>query len=140
MRFVMLSEKHLAFVAALFRDLLPDPKLLAQPQGHRHDERSQTARRIVEIGLQQALKFQKRLVIESNQINFIAFDPGVVETELYGVCGKTVVVLLAGEAFFLRGSDNLAVADNTGRRIMIVSRNAEDVRHHIWAERCGTKA
>ena len=42
---------------------------------------------------------------------------------------KTGVVLLAGEALFLRGGDDLAVAHQAGRAVVVEGGDAQDVRH-----------
>jgi hypothetical protein len=41
---------------------------------------------------------------------------------------ETEIVFLAGEAFFLRGSHDLAVTDKRSRRIMIKAGNSEYVQ------------
>src|SRR6185295_8609728 len=40
---------------------------------------------------------------------------------------KAMIVLLPGEAFLLSSSHNIAILDETSRRVVVVSRNAEDV-------------
>jgi len=42
---------------------------------------------------------------------------------------KVVIVLDAGEAFFLRRGDDFTVNDKASRGIMVESRYAEDLRH-----------
>ncbi len=52
--------------------------------------------------------------------------PACVEAILKRVPRKAGVVLLAGEALFLRGGDDLAVHDQRRGAVVIERRNAED--------------
>ena len=70
-RLVMLGEEHLAFEARLLRNLLAYPELLAQPQRHRHQKRAQAARRVVNVGFEQPLEFQQRLVVEGDVVQLV---------------------------------------------------------------------
>ena len=51
-----------------FLDQFGDEQLLLQPQGHRLDERRQPERRGGEIGLEDALELEERLVVEGGEI------------------------------------------------------------------------
>ncbi len=46
-------------------------QLLPQPQRHRHAEGAEAARREGEIGLEQALELQKRLVVEDDVVDLV---------------------------------------------------------------------
>ena len=60
-------------------------QLLLQPQRHGHAERREPARRIGEIGLEQPLELQERLVVEGHIIDIGHLDAGTAETELHGL-------------------------------------------------------
>ena len=47
----------------------------------------------------------------------------------YGVNWKTMIVLDACEAFFLGGSDDLAINDETGSGVVIERGDAENAYH-----------
>jgi hypothetical protein len=46
-------EQYLPLVAAGLANAVLHPELFAQPQRHRYDERSESTRRVVQIGFQQ---------------------------------------------------------------------------------------
>ena len=65
-----------------------------------------------QIGLQQPLELQQRLVVEADVVEIArASRPGLGQAVVDGVLRKPGVVLLAGEAFFLGGGDDPAVDD-----------------------------
>ena len=53
-------------------------------------------------------------------------DTGLVQAPGDGVVWKGGVVLLAGEALFLRGGDDAAVLDQRGRAVVVEGRYTED--------------
>src|SRR5947209_4534107 len=120
-RFVMLGEEDFAFEVGLFRYVLTNPKLLAQPDGHCHQKRSKPARRVINVSLKQTLKRHERLVVEGHVVNFRARDASLAETEFKRAGRENIVMLLACEALLLTGRDNLAVAQDARSRDMIAS-------------------
>ena len=54
-------------------------QLFLQPQRHRHAERAEAARRKGEIGLEQPLELQERLVVEGDVVDVGQRDAGLVE-------------------------------------------------------------
>ncbi len=78
---------------------------------------SKAARREGEIGFNQPLELQEGLFIESHEIDRRA--GGLGQAIFDGVGRKARIVLLAGEAFFLSGGDNLAVADQRRGAVMV---------------------
>ena len=78
---VMLGEQQLALPVEVARELPAARRAAAasgtaspQPQRHRHAERAKAARREGEIGFEQPLEFQKRLVVEHDVIDVVQRD------------------------------------------------------------------
>ena len=63
-------------------------QLLLQPDRYRHVEGAEAARREGDIGFDQALEFEKRLVVKGNVIDRAEADAGMVETVAHGIVGK----------------------------------------------------
>src|SRR5208283_713094 len=99
-------------------------EFLLQPQRDGHLERAQTARREGDIGLEQTLELQERLVIEDDVVHLIETHAFLGQTIVDGMGGKAGVVLFTAESLLLRGGDNLAVADPGSRAVMVKSGNA----------------
>src|SRR5580704_12053311 len=100
-------------------------QLLLQPQRHGHTERVEAARRVGEVGLEQTLELQERLVVESDVVDVGQLDAGRVQAVLHSVLREARIVLLAGEALLLRGADEMAVLDQRRRAVMVESRDPE---------------
>lgn len=101
-------------------------QLLAQPQRHRHAKRFEAARRECQVGLEQALELQERLVVEGDVIDLGQADAGLVQAITQGVQREARVVLAAREAFLLGGGDDHTVAQQCGCAVMVVAGEAED--------------
>ena len=104
----------------LLEQLFPDP------DRDRHRERSEAARREAEIGFEQPLEFQERLLVEHDIIDVLERDTGLFEAIANRVDRKARVVLLAREALFLRRRDDLAVDQQRRGAVVIEGGNAED--------------
>ena len=63
----------------------------------------------------------------------LELEVGLRETEVDSVGWKSMVVLLPRKAFFLRGSDDLAVNHQRGGRIVIKGREPQNGRHAMTA-------
>lgn len=132
----MLGEEQLALVAAeLATDGVAGEELLLQPYRHRGQERAQAARRHAEIVLEDALELEQRLVVEAHVVEVFEPRSGLTQAVGDGVARKPVVVLLAREALLLRRSNDLAVAYEARRRVVVVGRDAEDRRHRPCSPR-----
>ena len=57
------------------RDLARQAKLLARPGGSEPDELPETARCVGEVGLQQAIELQERLLVEADGIKVSGVRP-----------------------------------------------------------------
>ncbi len=96
-------------------------QLFLEPDRQRHAERGETPRREGEIGFEQPLELEERLVVEDDVIDVAGSDFGFVQAILDGVTRETRIVLLAGEALLLRGCDDPPVGYQ-GRRAVVVER------------------
>ena len=88
----------------------------------------QAARRESEIGFEQPLEFEERLVVEDDVIDSAKADLGFVQTILDGVARKPGVVLLAGEALLLRRRDDPAIGDERRCTIVVEGRDTKNVQ------------
>jgi hypothetical protein len=136
MGFVMLSEKKLrqllfAEARRASQNFLPkevsQQELLFQPHGHGGKKRLETTRSETDIGFEEPLEFDKRLVIEHNVFEILDSDTSFVQTILNGMTWKTWIMLLSRKALFLRRSDDLAILNKTGGAVMVVRRDTENM-------------
>ena len=111
---------HLLLQQALLK------QLLLEPERHRHLERAEATGRIGEVGLDQPLELQEGFVIEHDVIDFVQAAPRLGQAIVDGPAGKAGIVLLTGEALFLRRRDDAAVIEQRGRAVVIERRNAEN--------------
>ena len=122
---MVLAEEQLA---ELFEQQVLQEKLLPQPQGDRHTEGPEPARREGQVGLEQALELEEGLVVEDDAVNTAQPEPGLAHAVADRVSGKPGIVLLAREALFLRRSDDMAVFDQRGRAVVVERRDSEDAQ------------
>src|SRR5215510_2487072 len=101
-------------------------QLLAQPQRDRHAERSKAGRREREISLQQAFEFEERLVVEHDVVDVVQSGSCGLQAVTERMMRETGIVLLAREAFLLRGRDDAAVLDEGSRAVVIECRESEN--------------
>ena len=84
-------------------------ELLPHPQWHRLEKRPEAGRREGEVGLEDALELQKRLVVKADVIQVPRIKSGLFQAIRDGVGREGVVVLDASEAFFLGRGHDLAI-------------------------------
>src|SRR5688572_24052872 len=104
---MMLGVQHLAGVAQRIANPVLDVELLLHPQRRGLEKGPEAARRNVDVGLEDALELEQRLVVETDERQVADTDAGVVETETGGVNRKALVTLLPGEPLLLGGGDDL---------------------------------
>src|SRR5437870_362197 len=109
----------------LSADEIRHPQLFFHPQRYRFQERTESRRRVVEISLQQPIKFQQWLIVKADIVQLIRGNAGFFKTITSRMQREIMIVFDAREAFFLGGRDNLSVDDKAGGRVMIKRRNAE---------------
>ena len=120
------AKRSLPSIAAAWRERrqrLLEARLLEQllldPHRHRHAEGGEALRGVGEIGLEQALELDERLLEEDDVVDVVEVDLPGLETVPIAWSGKPAIVLLAGEALLLRGRDDAAVLDEGGRAVVI---------------------
>src|SRR5690606_38067052 len=92
-------------------------EFLVNPAGQRRGERSEYARRVLEIRFEKAFELQQRLVVETDVVQLLRREPRFLEAVVDGVGGKTRVVLLPREPLLLRRGGDPAVDDQRGGRV-----------------------
>jgi hypothetical protein len=101
-------------------------QLLAQPDRHGEPERAEAARRERQVGLEQALELEERLLVEDDVVDPAEVGAARLEAVAHGALGEAGVVLPAGEALLLRRRGDLAVGDEGGGAVVVERRDAED--------------
>src|SRR5262245_24823327 len=101
-------------------------ELVLDPQRHRCAKRCKATRHEREIGFDQPVEFEKRLVVEHDVVDVPTTVTGFRQAVADGMRRKVAVVLLSGEALLLRGGDDVAVVDERGGTVVIKSRDAEN--------------
>ena len=104
-------------------------QLLLQPQRHRHAERAKAPRRESKIGFEQSLELQKRLFVEGDEVDIAPAGASFLDAIAQRMDRKIRVMLLACEALFLRGRNDLAVAHNRCSAIVIKRGDTERDGH-----------
>jgi len=130
-RLVVLGEDVSPLVLALepAAYLARKVQLFVEPEGHGGEKRPEPRGGEREVGLQQALELQKRLVVEPDVIELLRREPALFETVVDRVDRKAVVVLLPREPLLLGRGGDVAVDDQHGGRVVIERRDAENCRH-----------
>src|ERR1051325_5223858 len=97
----MTSKRNALLVTAIecFANLTRKMKLGLEPERHRHQERLKSRRCERYICLQQAVKFQERLVVENHIVELFRSELAFLETVIHGVLGEFVIVLDPGKTF-----------------------------------------
>ena len=133
MRLVVLGKDEAPLIAAAERlaHLPREMQLPLDPQRQRLPERSEPAGRVGEIGLEQPLELEQRLVVEGDVIELVGADSAALEAERDRLRREAVVVLPPGETLFLRGGHDVPVHDQRRRRIVVERRDSQDGRHGI---------
>src|ERR1700684_4623316 len=107
-------------------------QLFPQPQRQRHAKRREPAWTASEIGLEQALELDERLVVEHDPVDVLELDAGLLQAIVDRQPRIAGVELLAGEAFLLRGRDDAAVLDQRGGTVVVERGKAENA--HFTSE------
>ena len=125
---MVLGEDDPAPVLALelAADLARQVELLSHPQRHRLEKGPEAGRREGEVGLEDALELQKGLVVEADVVQIPRLQTGFAQAIRDRVGREGVVVLDAGEAFFLGRRHDLAIDHQRRGRVVVVGGNAED--------------
>ena len=108
-----------------------DPQFLPHPEGNGHHEGGEALGGDAEVGLENAGELGDGLVVERDGVEPVGFHVAFGEAVLHRVDGEIGIVFLPGEALFLGGGHDVAVADEGGRGVVVVRADPEDV-HQCW--------
>ena len=109
-------------------DAIRKEELLGQPDRHRRSKRGRSLGRAGKISLEQALELEERLVVERDGIELIRPDSPDLEARSDRILRELGIVLDAREAFFLGGSHDLPVLDETGGGVVVPSAHTKNVQ------------
>lgn len=102
--------------------------LFLDPDRHGGQKAFQAARRESVVGLQQALEFQKRLVVKNHGRDLIQADGAFFQHIAHGLGRKIRIVLFAGKALFMgRGHDRAVLEQGCGA-VVVIGGNARGYR------------
>ena len=82
----------------------------------------------MEVALQDAFKFHKRLFVKCNQIHLVHGDAGVVECPANGMRGKSFIVLLSREGLLAGCSNGHAIQQQTGCGVVIKATDTQNIQ------------
>ena len=104
-----------------------DSELPAKERLHRTRVRGVAARRVREVVRQKASELHARALVKHHVGDILNADPAALKAESDRLQRERRVTLLAREALFLSGADDLAVSQQCGRAVVIEGRDPEDV-------------
>ena len=97
-----------------------------QPYGDGLKERTDPRRRVREVCLQKTIEFKQGLFVEANEVEILRLKTCMSQAEVDRVCGKRRIVLFPSKPFLLRSRDDLTVNHQSGCRIVVERRDAQD--------------
>jgi hypothetical protein len=122
---MMLREQQFVLPVELRRELLQLAaqqvflkQLLADPERNRRGERAKTTRRERDIGFEQPLELQERLLVEDDIVDFLERDLRMLEAITDRVLRIARIVLDACEALLLGRGNNATVDQQRGRAVV----------------------
>ena len=127
MGFMVFTEKNRTIVVKFPLDLVSNPHLGLQPLRHGCPKRPNSFRCKADVGFQKAFKLAQGFVIESNIVELLSREAGCFQAICNRFSWKSGILFLASESFFLSSGYNVSVAQQAGRTVMIVCRNAKNV-------------
>jgi hypothetical protein len=105
------------------------PEFLLHPQRHRFSEGKERFGECGEVRVENPFKFYNGLIIETDEVNLINRDAGIIETKIDSMAGEAVIVFDPRETFFLSCRQENAISNNAGCRIMIETRDTKNVHN-----------
>src|SRR5262245_44208812 len=123
----MFAEQNRYTVVERTANASAEPEFVTQPGLHRLAEHPAPARERRCAAGQDALELHQRLFIEDDEVKVTRFDLAGFEAVAGGVQWECGIVLLATETLLFRRGDDHAVAQQTGRRVVVEARETEDV-------------
>ena len=110
-----------------FTDLALDEELFFQPYLHRCHKGTTTSGGSTDIGFQKSLEGEKWFFVVDNSLQISQFQVLAFQAETRGRKGKTRIMFLASEAFFLGCCHNRAAVNQCRCAVVIVGRYAENL-------------
>src|SRR4051812_1480484 len=133
-RLMMLCEQDLALFAQP-RDFLAhrfsEIEFFAEPTRQDMRKGAQASGRNSQVSFENTRKLCNGLVVKSYGIQVFGAQAGIAQAECDRVGGEAFVVFLSRKALFLGGSHDFSVNDESGGRIVIKSRDAQDAAHRL---------
>jgi hypothetical protein len=127
-RLVVLGKHDGAPVPERPRDQVRHPELLAEPRGNGAHEGREPTRSNGQVGLENAIELEKRLVVEGDAVKGVDAEARLAQTSPDGVFREAVVVLHPAEALLLGGGDDLPIAQQARSGVVVVRRDSENGR------------
>lgn len=121
------EEDSVGWHAKFLEYVILDPEFVAEPRDHCFPKYLVRAGKRLHRCEQEPFELYQWFFVEDDIVEIFPTDAGFAETELDCFVGKVVIVFLSGKAFFFRGGDQLAVANERGRGIMVIAGNPQDV-------------
>ena len=82
------------------------------------------------LGDQQAFKFAQWLFVENDILKILRLYARIIETPAHCPMRQGGIVLDARKSLFGGGGDKFTITDKSGRRIVELRRNAENITAH----------
>ncbi len=77
------------------------------------------------IGSEKTIELRVGVFVENHIINVFLSDSAGFQTEAHGVVREARITFYARKSFFLGGSDDNAIFDQAGSRVVIIGRDAQ---------------
>ena len=119
---LMVLAEDIALLIALSKPpihLPGEPQFLSEPERHGQGEGAEAGGSKAQIGLEQTLKLEERLVVETDIVNRLRREPGLLQAVVDSMDREVRVVLLTSEALLLSGGGDFAVHHQGRSRIVI---------------------
>ena len=98
--------------------------------GHGGAKGSESLWGIAQIGLDQTIELEEGLLVECDVVDFVGGSIRMIETEVNGMFGESLIMLFPGESLLLSGGFNPPLANDSSRAVVIKSRYSEDCSWH----------
>src|SRR2546430_8362122 len=127
---MVLGEYDFTVVTELLPDQLFHPDFFFDPERNGFEEGLNARWDARQVGMEDAVEFDEGFFVKGDKFNVIDLDASFPQTILDGEFWKRGIVLLAGEAFLLRGSYNCSVPNQTCGAVMIKGGNPQNSFGH----------
>ena len=124
---MVLRIQEFPVISQSIPDLIFHVQLVFDPQRCRFQKRDEPPRCNTDVGLQDPLELEKRLVVEADVVEIRRGDSCGAEAVANRVLWKGGVAFLTCEAFLLGGGHDLTVGHQACRAVVIKGRDTEDI-------------